>query len=456
MTIAFQDNVLKFCLNAKKEGRKYFTLLDDDCFDLADRKFVFSLIQKYLEKYGVMPSRVNLIEYLEIIVKKLPQLTPEAKEEIIKCINELFEESFVSDTVIVREEIIKFSQRKQTKALFTKNSDKVKDGDEEFFSKLFRDMSKIVLLAKEHEESQNKGKFLLKEFSGFRYVMKEAHPTYLKALNRMTASGGFKTPELIIIMSQPKGFKTGFVLNLAMNFVRDGLNVYYVDGENGVQAIESRFYQAMMNSTKRDLMTDDNEKVLAEMVRRFKVMGGDFKVDYYPAHTHDCNDVDANLQQYWDEYGWKPDVIIWDYPDLLAPCDKSIKEKRLKIQAVYHDIIRLHNKWQLFGVGISQVSKNAVNKEFISIKDFAEDFGKAANAHAAFAICRTEDEVQAGTARLIPVMQREGEMFTGTQICYLRIEPDIQTITEILDDPSNIRANVNRDSIVHKKPITDD
>lgn len=435
MTIAFQDNVLKFCLNTR-DGKRFVTLLDDACFDLQDRKFIFSLVIKYLEKYSTMPSRVNLIEYFSILAVKMPTVTTEIKNTIISSINELYVENFIMDTVIVREEIIKFSQRKQTKALIRTNSDKVLEGDDEFFNKMLRDMSKIVHLAKDQDESNNKGKFILKDYNGFKYIQKEAHPTFLKALNRMTAAGGFKSPELIILMSQPKGFKTGVAINIAMEYMRDGLNGYYVDCENGVTAIESRMYQQMMQSTKRDLMLDENEAILSEMVMRYKVMGGDIKVDMYPAHTMDCNDVEENLQRYYDDYGWKPDFIIWDYPDLLQPIDKKISEKRLKIQAVYHDIIRIHQKWGCFGFGISQVSKGAVNKEFITMKDFAEDFGKAANAHGAFAICRTDDEVLAGLARLIPVMQREGTPFTGTEICYLKMDPDLQIITEI--DPAHM------------------
>lgn len=454
MTLEFQDNILRFCVNARTlEGRKFFELLDDSCFDLPDRKFVFSLITKYIEKYQTMPSRVNLIEYFEIIAGKLPQLTAEGKNVMILCINELFQQNF-NDTVIVRDQIIKFSQRKQSKELFKLNMDKVKDADDGFFDKMLREFGKIANLGKDLDNAQNRGPFLFRDFTGFRYSISDAHPTYLKGLNAMTASGGFKTPELIILMSQPKGFKTGTILNIAMNYVRDGLNVYYVDCENGIKAIQARAFQCMMNSTKRDLLTDDKEKVLADMVKRWKVMGGDFKNDFYPANICDCNDVEANLQYYWDEYGWKPDLIIWDYPDKMVPIDKSIKENRLRIQHVYHDIIRVHNKWSCFGFGISQVNKNAVNKEFIDMKDFAEDFGKAANAHAAFALCRTEDEIKAGTARLIPVMQREGEMFTGTQICYLQIDAPIQTVTEFF--PVLTNTNNAPSLSVDPSKITDD
>lgn len=456
MTIDFQDNVLRFCLKTK-HGKRFITLLDDTCFDLADRKFIYSLVITYLEKYQTMPTRINLIEFFTIEVRKMPGVTAEAKNIIMASINILFQDNFVTDTVIIRDEIIRFSQRKQSKNVFLTKSDKVATGDDAFFDSLLKDFGKIVNLGKDHDIEANRGKFLFKDYNGFKFTMKEAHPTFLSALNKMTSSGGFKTPELIIIMSQPKGFKTGVCINLAMEYARSGLKGYYVDCENGKEAIEARCYQQMAQSTKRDLMRDEDEAVLGEMVKRYGVMGGDLKIDFYPAYTQDCNDVDANLQFYFDEYGYIPDFIIWDYPDLLVPIDKSIKEKRLKIQAVYHDIIRLHNKWGVFGIAISQVSKGAVNKEFIDMTDFAEDFGKAANAHAAFAICRTVEEVEAGTGRIIPVMQREGSTFTGTEICYLKIEPEIQLVTEIImKHPGAAQITTGAGAVIDNSTLNDD
>lgn len=137
-------------------------------------------------------------------------------------------------------------------------------------------------------------------------------------------------------------------------------------------------------------------------------MGGDMVIDHFPAYKCDANDIDANLQDLKDNHVWTPDVIMIDYADLLKPIDPKITEKRLMIQHVYFDLINLNNKWDTWSMTPTPVGKKAVEKAIIKITDFAKDFGKAYNCHSAWALCRTPEERAAGTARLIPVTQRDG------------------------------------------------
>jgi len=132
-----------------------------------------------------------------------------------------------------------------------------------------------------------------------------------------------------------------------------------------------------------------------------------------------------------DEHGWIPDIICWDYPDLMVPIDRTVREKRLKIQAVYHDIIRLNNEWGVFSMGLSQVNKDAVNKEVIDMTGFAEDFGKAANCHAAFALCATPVEQAAGIRRILPVVQREGVAYNRKNYCVVKLDEAKMKLDEI-------------------------
>ena len=233
-------------------------------------------------------------------------------------------------------------------------------------------------------------------------------------------------------MGAPKSFKTGMLLKTAMEYVRQGFKVYYVDCENGINSIRTRGYQAIMECEGKELRRDNNPEILADLVEKWQMQGGDLQIGFFPAHTKCVNDVKAELMYLKDEEGWEPDIICWDYPDLMLANDHSKrKEKRINIQHVYFDIINLNVEMDIFSFALSQVSKNAVNKTVINMKDFSEDFGKAMNAHAAFATCRTQEEVEAGFARLVPVVQREGEMFTGSNQVVMRFEEKKMVIEEI-------------------------
>ena len=323
---------------------------------------------------------------------------------------------------MIKDIIVEEYQKKLVKDLIVAEAGNLKNATSQTIKDLHRKLSSIVKVAENDlNEEANKGRFALSEFSLGSKTVITGTPTYLRALNKMTSTKGFYSPQLIILMGAPKSFKTGTLLNIAVGLVRNGKKVYYVDCENGEDRITDRFYQAMLEATWEEYASGELDETLEEMVRRFSVMGGDFRADFYPAHTKSVSDVESNLDEIEEETGWKPDVILWDYPDLMRPTDYTIKDKRFQIQAVYFDINRCQKKRGIWGMGLSQVNKDAVGKAVIDMKAFAEDFGKAANCHAAFALCRTEDEQKAGLMRIVPVVQRDGVNQASSAVCYTMV-----------------------------------
>lgn len=429
MTVKFQEQVLKYLLQ-QKEGKRFITLIDNTCFEIASDKIIFDMLKEYVTKFNVLPSKVSLLEWFDRNAKEA-KLKEDIKTAMVNRIVVMYE-PLSEETNLIRLSIVEFAQRLQTKHLFLENVDKVKEGDEAFFQLLARQMLKIGKLTEANEdEEKNKGGFLLKDHDNFKYdVIKEAKPTDLKGLNKLTAAGGFYSPQLIVLMAAPKGFKTGTMLNIVLGMVRDGLNVYYADTENGIGAIRTRSLQKMLDCEVSELR--EMKDKAKEVVKWYKKMGGDMEIDFYPARSKTLDDVDENLEYLKAEFGWVPDVIVYDYLDLFEPADKSVKEPRFKIQNVYHHAVRLNNKWGCFAITVSPVGRKAVSKEVIQMSDFAEDFAKAYNCHAAFALCRTDDEILAGIARLVPVAQREGVAFQGDfTTVFLEIDEKRMHIAEI-------------------------
>ena len=184
-------------------------------------------------------------------------------------------------------------------------------------------------------------------------------------------------------MGAPKSFKTGLMLKIAVELVRDGYKVYYGDCENRVRRIRNRAKQAMLEVDHEEFKSGQHDKVLNEMTKRFKSLGGDMVIDHFPAYKCNVGDIDTNLQDLKDNHGWVPDVIMIDYADLMKPIDPKITEKRLMIQHVYFDLINLNNKWGTWCMTPTPVGKKAVEAAVIKITDFSEDFGKAYNCHSA-------------------------------------------------------------------------
>lgn len=433
MHIDFQKDVLKFLVQ-RKDARKFIEVLESDLFDNDDHVTVFSLLKDFYSKYRGLPSQGNLMEHLNAILStKKEVISKEVVQRLETAILKAYE-PLNANVEHIKEKLIEKYQMKLLKEAFIENASKVKNNDPKVISDMYRKMAEIKKLGESEidEAEQNRGIFLLKDYKeGDSPTLVFGHETYLKALNRMTAKRGFHTPQLVVLMAQPKAFKTGLLLNIAMGYVRDGYKVYYADAENGHLTIAERARQFMVKSTMFEMMSGENDELLTSIVKKYKVMGGEFKADFYPANTKTIGDIDMELEYLKDEFGWEPDIICYDYLDLFLPIDSTIKEKRLKIQAIYFDAIRLHNRRNLFGFSLSQVSKDAVNQKTIDMTKFAEDFGKAANCHAAFALCADPVEQAAKIARLIPVVQRQGVDQASNAACFLKIDKARMDVEEI-------------------------
>lgn len=356
----------------------------------------------------------------------------EFSEELRDHIVIEIEEAFIPlrDPEIVKDVIVEYVQKKTFRQVLKEARDRVDETDDDIYDDFMYRIQGIRDLGKEDDSMTQLGGFLLRDFKRGDLNLEVGVPCQFQAINEKTSKNGFASPELIILMGAPKSFKTGTLLNFMLGFVRDGLNVYYVDCENGKDSIMRRMKQAMVEATYMELREDTYGDELENIVKMTSKRGGDFVADFYPAHTKSVSDVKKNLAWYRDEHGWKPDVIAWDYPDLMKSSDKYIKEKRLNIQAVYHEIIALNYELGVFSFGLSQVSRQAVDKEVLSIKDFAEDFGKAANCHGAFALCRTPEEVKHGLMRIVPIAQREGEAQGKSNQAVFEVDESRQVIRE--------------------------
>lgn len=461
MTLEFQSELLQFlCQN--KNAVKYIAILQPEVFDLDEQYTVYGVLKGFTDKYKSQPSLAALLEYFDIEAKETKADIPkDVYAQIVNTIREAYI-PFTGNADFVREQIVSKYQLKLMTDLFASKMLDLRNGTGDVIADIYTEVSQIKKLETEEDLEINRGRMALADFKKGQIKIIESTSTYLEALNNLTSTKGFYAPQLIIFMGAPKSFKTGTSLNLAMNFVRDGYNVYYADCENGEDRILDRFYQAMLEATWEEYSSGELDDTLEEMVKKFKMRGGDFRSDFYPAHTKSMQDIEDNLEYLEREENWIPDIIIYDYLDLMKPEDPRIKEKRLQIQAVYHDAIRLQKRRSIFGISPSQVNKDSVNKAVIDMTGFAEDFGKAANCHASFAICRTDEEKEAGVGRIVPVLQRDGVPQSSNFACFIEIEEARMSVREISKydwetKVADVRAGKKPTKRkTHKRPVTDE
>lgn len=434
MQAEFQDDLLKFLVQ-EKVAMSYLGTLDSDIFDLDTHFQIFDLLKDFVKKYNRQPSLGNMLEYLHDVISKQRKKT-NINDEVVKLLERTVRDAFLpleGSTTFIKDQIIEQYQLKLLKDLIVKEASNLKTASRDDINEIYKKIHKIKQLgdgSDEEEEERNKGRLAIAEFNPNKKSIVESTPTYLTQLNRMTSTRGFYSPQLIIFMSGPKAFKTGTILNIAAGLVRHGKKVYYADTENGQERLTDRFYQALLEATFEEYITGQTDEILSELLQRLSLMGGDFLCDYFPAMSKNVNDVEYRLDELKEEKGFVPDVIIWDYPDNFE-ANTAQRENRHRLRSVYFDIIKLHKKLNVWGIGVSPVTRDAVNKPVIDMTAFAEDFSKAYNCHASFAICATDDEKEAKIRRIVPVLQRDGVAQHSNAVCYVYVDEERMMVKEI-------------------------
>lgn len=430
MTAEFQGALLKY-LFQDKQAKKYKEDLDQSLFDDPIVRQVFEFWYDYVTKYDSIPNKPNFLEFVDRDVKRSKTVVKhELYNEILNTIAQAFSPD-TDDYKFTRDIIIEFAKKKGMRNLFTTQAGKIKNANSSELDEIYQQMRRIVAIGADTDETDKNrgGSFFDSPYKNSSSVA-DGHPTFLHSLNKMTAAGGFYSPQHILLMGGPKAFKTGTLLCLMVEFARSGLNVFIADAENGLRSITVRLQQAMLECERHEVGQYRAE--LNIMLKKIKKFGGDIRTHFFPSGST-LDMVDEELERLALEEDWKPHIICYDPLYLFAPSDRKIFEPRLKIQAVNRHAVRLNNKYGTFSFTATKVKAEAVNKLVLKKTDLGEDFTQNYDAHAIFALCRTEDEEANGYGRIVPVAQREGIGYVpgpaGT--CAIRIDVERNTITEL-------------------------
>jgi DNA replication protein DnaC len=245
------------------------------------------------------------------------------------------------------------------------------------------------------------------------------------------AMGPFIRGDFVLLLGGPKSGKSFSLLAIAHRAALSGLRVLIVNMEITEVQYTRRVWQTLTGlpreSTKvvypRFIEDEDEEgkfRIDYETIPKPGVMsmsieerqafyrknfrGGEIKVENFVEGTSSFSDVVArmdNLKEYED---FEPDVIIWDYPDIMRHEIKA--DLRHQIDDTYIKIRGLSQSRNILSVAVSQVEAGAWYKD-IKGKNANENKKKAAHIGKMFAINATPHEMEAGYVRVQSLYDRD-------------------------------------------------
>lgn len=128
----------------------------------------------------------------------------------------------------------------------------------------------------------------------------------------------------------------------------------------------------------------------------------------FPAYTLTVRQIDAMIKRRIDE-GVKPDVIIIDYADIMAPED-SKKDFRNQQDERWARMRSLGQKYNCLVITATQANRDAGEKEIITEANMSEDKRKNAHVTGLIGINQTPREKQLHIQRLAWILNREADI----------------------------------------------
>ena len=199
---------------------------------------------------------------------------------------------------------------------------------------------------------------------------------------------GVNRGELIIFCAPSGGGKSVALQNLALNMSGQALNCIYVTLELSEELCSMRL-DCMVSGIKSVDIFKKIDDVELSVKMSAKQSG---KIDFKRMPGGTCTrDIAAYIKEYQIQRGCKPDIILVDYLDLLAPNDKRISPSDLFVKDKYisEELRSLASETNAVVITASQLGRSAVDASEFNHAHIAGGISKINSADAVIGIFNT-------------------------------------------------------------------
>lgn len=245
---------------------------------------------------------------------------------------------------------------------------------------------------------------------------------------------GPKRKELFLIMAPPSRGKTWGLIHLGKWALLQRLSVLHVTLEMSEERVAQRYIQSFFSVSKRNAkvrvpsfikdrdgnleevvyteiervaLTDPNirAKLATRLQREFR-RRPPLLIKQFPTGALTMSMLQAYLDGLERHTKFVPDMLIIDYPDLMA---LDTANMRLDTGKLYKDLRGLAVSRNMAVVGATQSNREGSRARIVDESMVAEDFSKIMIADSIVSYSQTEAEKRLGLARLFAVKSRNDE-----------------------------------------------
>lgn len=256
-------------------------------------------------------------------------------------------------------------------------------------------------------------------------------PFPLDALNRLTR-GGYKYKSLNIVQAGINVGKTTFLVWLASECLKRGMNVLYFTMEIDDKTVAERLDTSYMGITFDDLYKISKDDYLNRHKTNHARYGGKLLIKEYPADTANANHFRYVINEAKLKKNFVPDIIIVDYLTICASSSLNAKARSNSDQyytAVASELRSISQEYNAPVWTASQLTRAGQKADDVSITDGGLSLGIAKTADFMFAMMQPE-ELEADNIVLCKIIKNRYAKRSGVKKFRLILDNDMQQIRE--------------------------
>jgi archaellum biogenesis ATPase FlaH len=340
MTKDYNADIQKLFLEMMMEDASTYVrvqnIFDSENFDRSLRATA-EFIKAHSDDHRTLPTRDQIQAVTGVELRSIPDLD--------KGHYDWFLEEFES-----------FSRRQALERAILKAADLIENGDYDPVEKLIKDAVHISLTRDMGTDYFADPAARINKYFNSGGQVSTGWPSVDKLLY-----GGFSRGELNIFAGGSGSGKSLVMMNIALNWLQQGLNGVYITLELSEELTSLRTDAMLSSMSTKDIRKDiDTTTLKVKMVGK---KSGTYQVKGLPAQSN-INDIRAYLKEYQIQTGRTVDFIMIDYLDLLMPVSAKVSPNDLFVKDKYvsEELRNLAKELGMLMVTASQLNRSAVEE----------------------------------------------------------------------------------------------
>jgi len=383
----FQTKVISALLNHKSFLINIHDILSDEYFSGSSNKWIVKEIVKYFEKYHTNLS-------MDVLKVELQKVNNEVLQIAIKEQLKSAYSSSDEDLEYVTEEFSSFCKNQQLGKALLKSVDLLNSGE-------YDSIRTLVDNALKAGQDKNVGHEYKKDIEDrYRENHRVVVPTPWPEINSLL-QGGLGNGDYGMLFGNPGGGKSWLMVALGGFATKLGYNPIHYTLELGESYVGLR-YDAYHTKIPVDTIREHKDKV-EEVVPNLK---GELIITELISGKATVTTIEAHIGKMKD-LGFKPDLIIVDYADLMTTTKRTV-DRKAEIDYINLKLKGMAKELDLPVWSVSQVNREGSKENVIEGNKAAGSYDKTMITDFSMSLSRKRKDKVNGTGRFHIMKNRYG------------------------------------------------